>query len=663
MAVYLEPAKVRERWEKGSKATRKQVSDLWMNTLFVGDEQWVATNGYTGGIDEIPLNRERVNLTMNVLRPRSRGIIGRLASRPLFFQVRPRAADDASVLGAQIAQEVLLGLYESCSWEEIREDLDWVTWLGGTGALCVEWDVSAGQTIRDPETRAPLSTSDGKRQLRTGEIALSALSVAEMTVQPGTRNAERAGWWMKCVAMPPEEAKERFRLPDTPKADAGAVHSPMQYRMLTSREQQSVHQELTLVYTLYERPCDERPEGQAIIVVGEERVEESKWPFPFTDRLNIAVARETKVHGRWMGDSILTAARVPQMALNQSWSSIVEHMKRAGNARGWVNQATSDMIEELTDEPGEYGTYIGPEKPFWLAPPQMPSWWIQQPERLTAFIDEMLGSVEVARGVAPRNVESGFGLSILSENANTPITSMAKEDSRVWGTAATMVLEILQERVTEDRVVSFDEMPELELPSREVTWTGKDFAGQTRATVPLDAIQPRSQAQVQAWAQAQFDRDAIDVRQYARLVQLPEQNQLLSIADPDAAKAQRENFALSMNRPCVPAVFDDHKKHIAVHNAFRKSERYDRLAPAERELVDMHVAAHEQRSIDEQAKASERMEIDPALGLAATANEAPMSVPGEMPRRDAQQPPAGPPAAPPSAPADQAAFFAAGQEG
>jgi len=631
--VYLEPAAVKERWSKGSRAVRKQVMDLWMNTLFLGDEQWVAQNRVTGGIDEIPrLDPERVQLTMNVLRPRSRGVISKVVSRPLLFQVSPRRADDASVMGAQIAQEVIHWYYDDQDWEDLREDQAWVTWLGGTGITAVEWDPTAGRMIRNPETGVPLSTQNGRRALYEGDVRVQVLNVAECAFEPGTRNAERALWWVKCVALPPEQVKEMFNLPETPKPDAGAMTSPLQWRLLDTREQQQVHTQLTAVFTYYERPCGDK-EGQVVVVVGDERVDESKWPFPFTDRLNIAVTRETKVHGRYTGDTILTAARVPQMALNQSWSSIVEHMKRAGNARGWVNQATSDLIEEMSDEPGEFNTYVGPEKPFWLSPPQMPSWWIQQPDRLVGFIDEQLGSVEVVRGVAPRNVESGLGLSILSENANTAISGLVKEQAAAWGKIATMVLQTLEAKVTEPRVAYFPEMPEYELPAHQIEWTGKDFCGQTRAKVPLDAVQPRSQAQLQAWAQAQFDRGAIDVRQYARLVQLPEQEHLTEIVDPDAARAQRENFRLSQGVVCLPEDFDNHKTHVAVHNAFRKTERYERLDPDTRALVDDHVKAHEQMSIDENAKAVARFEAHPALGMAATAEEIPASLPAEVPRQ------------------------------
>lgn len=664
MAKYLSPSEVKERWSKGSKAVRKQVTDLWMNSMFVGDEQWVAQNRATGGIDEIPrLDPERMQLTMNVLRPRSRGIIGRTTARPMFFQVRPRKADDASVMGAQIAQEVSQWYSDTFDWEELREDQAWVTWLGGTGITAVEWDPTAGSRLVDPSTGVPFSTSDGKRALHMGDVSVQVLNVAECCFEPGTRNAERALWWAKCVALPSEQVKDMFGLSETPKADAGAMTSPLQWRLLDSHDQQNGHQQLTAVYTYYQRPSGSG-DGQVVVVVGEERVDDSEWPFPFEDHLNIAVTRETKVHGRWTGDTILTAARVPQMALNQSWSSIGEHQKRAGNARGWVNQATADLIEDLTDEPGEYGTYIGPEKPFWMAPPQMPSWWINMPDRLVAFIDEQLGSVEVARGVAPRNVESGLGLSILSENANTSITGLAKEAATAWGKIASMVLETLEAKVVEPRKAYFPEMPEYELPAHEIEWTGKDFAGQTRVKVPLDTIMPRSPAQVQAWAQAQLDRGAIDVRQFARLVQLPEQEHMLEIADPDAAKAQRENFRMSQGIVCIPAPFDNNKTHLAVLNAFRKTERYERLAPEVRELVDQHALAHEQRALDEAAKAAERMRVDPSMGLAATANEAPASMPGDVPNRDDQGPaamPAGPQQQAPSP--DGQAFFDAGQGG
>jgi hypothetical protein len=620
MPDFITPEKVKSRWEKGSKAVRKQVTDFYMNSLFLADEQWVAQNKATGGIDEIPrLDAERVQLTINVLRPRSRGIIAKATSRPLLFQVPPRGADDAAVMGAQLATEVITSYHDDQDWENLREDQAWVTWLGGTAGLCLDWDPTAGTKIVDPQTRVPISTPNGRRALHTGDIAGQVLSIAEMAVQPGSRNAERALYWVKCTALPPEEAKEMFGLSETPKPDAGSMVSPMQWRMLTSNEQTALDQQLTAVYTYYERPSKDG-DGQIVVIVAGERVEESPWVFPFTDRLNLIVTRETKIHGRWSGDTVLTSSRVPQMGVNQSWSSLVEHTKRAGNMRTWVNQATSDFIEELTDEPGEFATYIGPEKPFILAPGAMPNWWLTQPDRLTAIIDEQLGSVEVSRGVAPRNVESGLGLSILSENANSPITALAEEQARAWEKFATMALQTLEVKATEPRTAHFEEMPDYALPAPSFEWTGEDFAGQVRVKVPLDSIRPQSPAQTQAWAQAQFDRGAIDLRQYARLVQLPEQENLLAIADPDSSKAQRENYRMSQGEVCKPAPFDDDHKHIATLVAFQKTERYELLDPQIQELFALHAQAHEQQSITKMAKASERMAVDQSLAAAATAH-------------------------------------------
>lgn len=620
MPDYIAPEKVKTRWEKGSKAVRKQINDFWMNSLFLADEQWVAQNKATGGIDEIPrLDADRVQLTINVLRPRSRGIIAKAVSRPLLFSVPPRGADDAAVLGAQLSTEVITSYHDDQDWEDLREDQAWVTWLGGTAGLCLDWDPTAGTKIVDPTSRVPISTPNGKRALYTGDVAAQVLSIAEMAVQPGTRNAERALYWTKCTAMPPEEAKEMFGLSDVPKPDAGAMVSPMQWRTLTSSEQTALDQQLTAVYTYYERPSGDS-EGQIVVVVAGERVEESPWPFPFTDRLNLFITRETKIHARWSGDTVLTSARVPQMGVNQSWSSLVEHTKRAGNMRTWVNQATSDYIEELTDEPGEFATYVGPEKPFVLTPGAMPNWWLTQPDRLTSIIDEQLGSVEVSRGVAPRNVESGLGLSILSENANSPITALAEEQARAWEKFASAALQTLEAKATEPRTAHFEEMPDYALPARSFEWTGKDFAGQTRVKIPADSVRPQSPAQTQAWAQAQFDRGAIDVRQYARLVQLPEQDNLLAIADPDSSKAQRENYRMSQGQVCKPAEFDDDHKHIATLVAFQKTERYELLDPQIQEIFQLHAQAHEQQSITKMAKASERMAVDPSLAAAATAH-------------------------------------------
>ena len=231
-----------------------------------------------------------------------------------------------------------------------------------------------------------------------------------------------------------------FGLAIEPKADARAIDTV--WRVIDGET--LTNTPLTMVLTYYQRPDGMEP-GVVMSVVDGEIVDQGEWPFPFTDQLNIALAKVEPIHGRWYGHTPVSDAVPVQALLNASWSSIVEHMKLAGNARCWVPMGSVDDIEDLTDTPGEYVEYnpINGLKPSWEAPPVMPDWWIRQPEMLGYGDGRHPRSARrQSVATAPAGVESGIAISILSENDDTPVGALARTLGDCWARAATMCLEL-----------------------------------------------------------------------------------------------------------------------------------------------------------------------------------------------------------------------------
>ncbi len=601
---------IKEWWDKGTRAVRREIDDYRVNVAFLEDDQWIYMNPQTRRIEEyVRRDKDRVRLTMNKLAPNTRTVMGLLFARPLFFEVPPTAADDATVAAARLGVQILDHYHEAQGWETVREMNGLNAWAGGTSAIVLDWDPNAGRLVND----------EGSTRTHEGDVVLDALAMGEFVVTPGSRDAQKARRWIKGIAVPVDQAKEDYDLSWTPKADTHASTLPAE------RRSGDENANLCTVYTLYERPSSDG-DGEVTIVIGDTVVASDPWPFPFDDHLNLYVARETIRHSRWAGRTILTSARSPQVAFNMSHSSIQEHMKLAGNARTWVPWETYNRIEELTDTPGEFVPYDGEAgKPTVVSPPQMPTWWIQQPDRLSMFIDEQLGTTEVARGVAPRNVESGSGLMLLSENAQSPLAHLTKEDARVWSAIATDVLRTLEQHVTEERTGAYVNEPH-DLPE-EFRYIGADLKGQTTARVPLEAIAIRSRAQVEAWANAQLAGGHITFGQFVRLIETPLYGHDLEVLDPDADKQRRENVRMAKGQRCLPALFDNHAVHITELNTFRKSQAFETLPPAAKLEFEFHAVAHEVLAAREAAKDSMQQAIDPALAAAASVEETPGTAP------------------------------------
>ena len=611
------PSQIRDMYDKGRKHVEPEVQRYWINLSYLYGEQWVYFNSAHSRVEQLPRqDPKRVRTTVNRLRPETRRIIAKLTKRDLIFAVAPTAADDATVRAARIAEAVLGDYQTNQNWELARRENAYATWVGGTGLLCLDWNPRAGEPVGQDQLGGTIST---------GDIAISSLTIAEVATVPGARDIETAPYWIKAQALPPEIVKEYYGLKKTPSPDATLLSGPVQNRILTGDRHKPTN--LTLVLTYYERPCPDYPQGHVCVVVGSEKIAQGPWPFPFKDRLNVVATREMLAPGRWTGDTVYSDAVPIQTAYNASWSSIIEHMKLAGNARLQVPDTSVEMMDLLTDTPGEiipYNSQSG--QASYLSPPQMPAWWIEQPMRLEQAMNDVLGVHDVSRGQAPRNIESGLGLSILAENDETPVGGLAKELALAWGRLTSLVLQTLAVRVSEPRTARVSHFNQ---PDETVRWTGRELMNQTNAYVPADSVAVGSDAARKAQGFALWDRKVIDdPRALAAYIDMGQETNFIEATNPDVAKARRENHELATGEPVIPATFDQHQTHIEEHNRFRKTARYERLGDQERNLVDTHIQAHETYAAELMGRQMGRMPQNPALAAAAQGDQPPGSMGG-----------------------------------
>lgn len=632
---WRSPGSIRDKYITSTQALRKEQYEYTVNRSFLAGEQWCYYDGSRNTLRQLPREPSRTRVTLNKLWPSSRNIMSRVLSRPFAFEVEPTDSDDATVRGAQTSKSVVRDLAREHNWQQLREETAWNTWLGGTAVISLDWDPAGKSAVGHlPDSGKPYGN---------GDVTESALSILEVAWEPGIRDAERGYWWIRAQALPPSEVQMQYGLDYLPQADAQGTSTPLTQKLLSDNRASGPTPNLCLVLTVYVRPSRALKKGLVATVVGNRFVDEPKpWPFPFDDRLNMVVLRETKVSGRATGDTVFSAAVPVQTAFNASWSLIIEHLKLAGNARLLVPDASLDGIDDLTDLPGEIVPWNSAAgvPPGYLAPPQLPQYILEQPLQLAAQMDDILGIHDVSRGSAPKNIESGVGLGILVEQDATPMGQLTKEIAAGFERFGSMVLKLYEAKVKDTRKARIQipgQVPET------VQWSGKALMGQTSVVLPPDTVVPRSRAAQMAMAErlstlgAFGPPGAMNMQMFARVADLPDADDLLEGIDADDAKASRENHLLSIGQVCVPTDFDDHAKHIERHNWFRKTTRYEAMPDELRQIVDMHVQAHETMAAEELGKKVAAQNIHPVLGAAPTAN-------------GTQLPPMGAPAPGPAAP-------------
>lgn len=619
---------VKKRYQEALRSTIEERRNFSLNHAYLLGKQWLWWNNADKMIEEMPRDDDRVQATYDRLLSNTNTIMAKALQKDLAFDVNPTAADDATILGARTAEAVLEATRVEHDWEHAREQNLRAAWEGGSSIIAIDWDPSAGRNIGD--------------NLYEGDTCETVLNITEFIVEPGTRHAEKARYWIKAQAIPPREVQARYNMAEEPEADASASMSPFNQRLM-----QTELIPLTLVLTYYERPNFLSAEGRVAVVVGDEFVDGPKpWPFPFTDRLNFALVRETPIEGKWTGETKLSLARPVQALLNAAMSAMIEHLKLVGNARLVIPESSSDLVNQLDDLPGAPIFYAdGGSQPNYLSPPQMPAWEIEMPQQLMAQIDDITGVHAISRGATPANApDSGYGLSILAEQEDTPIGHLIKETAIAWSKVGTMVLQLFEKNVSESRKAVVVRTPSA--PPQTVKWVGKDLLGQTRATIPTDSILPKSRAAIQQLAQTMLDKGLIQsLPQFAIIAELPQAHDIIQAVQPDVAKAQRENHAFAEGRALLVATFDDDALHIKQHLDFAKSPRFEAMSTKDQTNFLNHIKAHEVSAAKKSADAVMRGNIAPALAGAPRADGGPVLPPNNLPADPGMQTLALPPGA------------------
>ncbi len=627
---------VSRRWKLCADELMKQRRDYWQNLSMFYGEQWVWWDSRRNMLQALPqawspLGKGRARTVANRIRPNIMTLLGRMMRNDLEFDVPPTDSADDVVSGAMLAEDVLAASHRDLDWRGVRYGENFGKFLGGTSAVAVEWDSSAG---------VPLQRVDETSKIvGTGDVTLTSLSINEFGVQPGVRSIRTASWWVMGLALAPEVVQSQYGLNWTPSADASTMMSPLQQRLLEHMGRGQGVNHLTLVLSMYEKPNAKRPNGKYAIVVNGRTIHEENYPFPDRKTLNLFPFRQMQVDGTWIGSTLVNDAVPIQVQYNFMRSCIAEHAKKVGNARLMAAQA-SFIEEDLTDDPGSvlwYTPDLGGAVPQYLRPPDLPRWMVGEAGALSSELDDVMFTHATSKGEASFDRASGQALALLAEKDDSPLGLMAFEESQRWAEIGSFVLKLYETKVSETRIVAAH--PGVAQPGqvRISRWNGKKLKGQTCAIVPLETTLPVSQAAQQAFARDLWDRGIIkDPLVFARMLRLP-QREITAVMDADVAKAQRENARMMMGEAPHPDLFDDHGKHIGEHNRFRKSDSYTYGEPQAKQVVDLHVQYHQQMAAEALGSQTQLAALNPALPGLPQANEPPGSaVPPDYAEAQAQ---------------------------
>ncbi len=453
--------KLLEQWEKRRKAAeqdRKRFESEWMTAQqFAAGRQWAAYVPREHRMIVPPLAKNRSRHTADRLTQYAMTVVGQLAGDD--FRGRLIAArDDAQADDYQDVLDDLLAHGWEREWEGDRRCLKLcrtLVWLGTCG-IRVRFDPTKGRLLGDVPHKdgEPILEPDkarefmaeatyygedtGLRAIREGRIVWDVLSPWNMLPPPGVEEPEDFPWEMVVRPVPVDTLRQQY-------PDANVQAESVQAMDVLGKESKDGYGDDTqsatgstggeledhaLVYTGYERPTSEWPDGATVVFTEDEMLEvKPELPFPESScrpaRSGVSYFHYWRVANRFWGRALAAPGFGPQRIINKRLTQMDEIIDRSmpkvyTTKNGVAEVPAGGILEviELKDAAAKpiIDQGLGPG-----------GWMIEDIRLQDENIEKAVGVRGVSLGENPTGVQTYGQLALLRESDADKIDPIAAE--------------------------------------------------------------------------------------------------------------------------------------------------------------------------------------------------------------------------------------------
>jgi hypothetical protein len=615
---------VNENQQKAKSARQAQERQWYVNLAFYFGKQNVVPVlqqgvGHRLQTPKAPYWRARP--VINKIRPTIRKELVKItSSKPTAFVV-PASSEDEDLFAAQAAEQLWESIYDDKHMHSVLKRAAFWTCLTGTGFIKNWWEPSAVDEFNE-------LSGDIKIQHETPyHIGVLDLREEDIENQPLVIHTQvKSLEWAK--ATYDEELAKNITA--TSRGEAVLDSGFLKLIGVTDQPKDSVE-----VFETWVKPGQfkQYPEGAMITIVGGQIVQFWEgWPYqhnmyPFAKLDHIPT-------GQFYGESIITDLIPLQKEYNRTHGQIIEAKNRMAKpqllaAQGSINPA------QITTEPGQVITYklgFPPPSPLPLA--ALPSYVLEELDRIQADMNEISAQNEVSKGAVPPGVTAATAISYLQEQDDSMLSFTIESLEAGVQKVAKMCLNYVQQYWTAERMVkttgadgSFD----------VIMLKGADLEGNTDIRIEKDSALPTSKAAKQAFIMDLMKMGFIDPNKGLEVMEIGGINKIYESLHVDVRQAQRENLRMQnipdeligqyieaeaafranervamMSQGAVPPPvdpetgepmgapeppipvnsWDNHAVHIEVHDKFRKSQSFEALPDELKQVFEAHVQLH-----------------------------------------------------------------------
>lgn len=629
----LDPAdhgKIKRRLEK-ARADRRRYEPNWrLNLAFAAGKHWLEWKPYgRGGRFILPrLKPGQQRYSVDKLSDLRMAVLGELSmddDRPqLLFRTDDLPTEDF----AQVANDAVAAGWET-EWlgDRVLEDVKRTLVDLGTAAVRCRFDPTAGaararqvphkdgQPILDPaQAHAYVADQTGKglsadlRTIHEGRIRWDHGSPFNLLVPAGIKREDKFPWecWVEPVHI--DKVMEQYGqaaaglkpepIDDIDVTDGGEGETSTMAASDGSAPGGVSHlEDHVFVYTYYERPCRDWPEGRVVVLAGATmRPLEVRPQLPYkapdgTPRSGIHYFHYIRLSDRFFSRSLMDLAKEIQRVFNRRRSQIGETIDR-GQPFILADERSVPKRAGVPVEVIKIKTQYG--QPIVSSGVPVGQWMYEELKQLDDDLRSATGLQDVLQGENPQNVGNYSQLALLQEQAGKKFDVIVGSTKETVGHLVEDCVCDIRRYWGHDRLMALEgDNGELKAFSFDATKI-PDFY---RVYVAKGAAQPRSQAAElkkvddlatysinsgQAlpidWVKQSYDE--------GKPVDLPEQDR-----HADLDKALFENQQLLDGQVPQVEYYEDHALHVQVH----RSVQAQADATGDRELSAMceqHIQAH-----------------------------------------------------------------------
>lgn len=606
------------------KTVRQTIERQWyINMAFYLGKQNIAIQANAGsspvtGIrlytPRVPYYRSRP--VFNRIRPIVRKELAKLTAQKPSATIVPATGEDVDLAAATAGEQLWDSIYRRKKIKAThRETMLW-TLTCGNGFMKTYWDPNATDEQGQPG------------DFCYENVTPFHLFVPDMMCE----DIEDQPFVIQIRTVTPEWVKLNLKLdvqPDVVEADDILNDSFLNLVGATEFRKNAV-----LMYEVWAKPnnISFMPNGGMFTIVGNNVVQfvegqvyqHGQYPYVKFDHIPT---------GRFYCDSIINDLISVQKEYNRTRGQIIESKNRMGHLQLLAAKG-SIKANKITTEPGQVIEYeLGYPAPTPMPLQGLPSYIVQEIDRLLSDFDDISGQHDVSKGQTPPGVTAATAISYLQEQDDSVLSHTFNSIEEGFEKIAFQTLNYIKQ---------FWDLPRtVRVTGRDnqfnvMAFKGTDLRNNTDIRIEAGSALPTSKAAKQALIMDLMQLGFIDPQKGLELIDMGGVQRLYEQMQVDSAQAQRENMRMmaitqdimdqyaqsfmgvnpmdgsaqlvdpntqgplqdQSGQPTEPPLivpvnsYDNHQVHIQVHNNFRKSQQYDNASPEVKQLFEQHVNQH-----------------------------------------------------------------------